>query len=68
MKLVPCRKCKSTKIEIVCRTFSPEWIERFALCQNCGNMSQAIDWGLNEELDTEFTKRQWNYENGEDNK
>lgn len=66
MNLFPCRKCGSAKIEIVCRTFSPEWIDRFVLCQNCGNMSQAIDWGLNEDLDTEFTKRQWNYENGED--
>lgn len=68
MNLVPCRKCKSTKIEIVCRTFSQEWKERFVLCQSCGNMSQAIDWGLNEELDTEFTERQWNYENEEDAK
>lgn len=29
-------------------------------------MSQAIDFGLSEELDVEFTERQWNYENRED--
>lgn len=66
MNLVPCRKCGSTKIEIVCRTFSLEWKERFATCQDCGNMSQSIDFGLSEELDVEFAEREWNYENEED--
>lgn len=66
MNLVPCRKCGSTKIETVCRTFSPEWKERFGLCHSCGNTSQAIDFGLNDELDSMFAEREWNYENEED--